>query len=78
MWVSQRVQGISTALMPLYSTSIGVTRFAPPLSNLLHTENTFLLTAGASSWYRLGMLGSRQHSYPTLAWVTLVALFLLT
>jgi len=77
MWVRTSVQGINTALMPLYYTRIGITSFASPLSTVLHTENTYLQTAFASSWFRLGMLGSRHHSYLTLAWVTLVALFLL-
>jgi len=78
MCLSQRVQGISTALMPLYFTSIGISGFAAPLSTLLQTENTNLQSGFSSSMYRLGILGSRHHSYLTLAWVTLVALFLLT
>jgi NADH:ubiquinone oxidoreductase subunit 5 (subunit L)/multisubunit Na+/H+ antiporter MnhA subunit len=78
MWLRQRVQGITTPLLPLYSTSIGLSSFAAPMSTLLHTENTYLQTAFASSLYRLGLHGSRSHSYHTLAWVTLVALFLLT
>jgi len=78
MWVRQRVQGISTALSPLYSTSIGIASFASPLSTLLHTENTFMQTAFSTTCYRLGKLGSQHHSYLTLTWITLVALFLLT
>merc|ERR1711970_634501 len=49
MWVSQALQGINTALMPLYATSIGFASFAPPLSILLHTENTYLHMVFASS-----------------------------